>query len=178
MLLKSLKFASLPLVVLSLVFVLAGTEDAAVESAPSVTWEGSQPIAFNHALHTQEWELDCDVCHRYVLEAEFAGRPKLEVCAACHEDPMTEGAEEARLVEYIQSGREIPWRRLYRVPSHVYYSHRRHVAVAKLDCVECHGEIGTTTLPPEKPLNKLTMKFCINCHEDQGVTTDCNACHR
>ena len=137
-----------------------------------------QPIQFNHLVHTQEWELDCDVCHQHVRQEEYAGRPPLEVCAACHEDPLTESAEEAILVESIKAGQEIPWRRLYNVPSHVYYSHRRHVTVAGIDCVQCHGDIGISTVPPEAPLKALTMKFCVECHEASGATTDCNACHR
>lgn len=137
-----------------------------------------QPIQFNHRLHTEEWELDCDTCHRYVLENEFAGRPRVEICAVCHEDPLTDGDEEAKLVEFIRSGKEIPWQRLYRVPRHVFYSHRRHVSVAEIECAECHGAIGISELPPEAPLNELTMEFCINCHETQEISTDCNDCHR
>lgn len=137
-----------------------------------------QPIQFNHNVHTQELGLECAMCHEYVMVAEYAGRPKVEICSACHEEPLTEGAEEATLIEYIQSGEEIPWQRLYKVDSHVYYSHRRHVAVARIDCVECHGEIGLSTSPPERPLKKLSMGFCIDCHEKQDVTTDCNTCHR
>lgn len=81
-------------------------------------------------------------------------------------------------MEYIRNGQSVPWRRLYDVPDDVYYSHRRHVTVAQLECVECHGEIGTSTSPPTGPLNDLTMEFCIDCHEKQNASTDCIACHR
>jgi len=137
-----------------------------------------QPIAFDHKKHTQELELDCTTCHRYVREAAFAGRPKAEVCAECHEEAMTDSPEEQKLLEYISSGREIPWRRLYKVPDHVYYSHRRHVVVAGLQCAECHGRIAQTEKPPRKPLRKFTMKFCLKCHEKRGASTDCSACHK
>ena len=137
-----------------------------------------QPIQFNHLLHTQELELECVACHQYVTTEEFAGRPQMATCTACHEDPQGDTAEEALLIEYVKSGEEVPWRRIYDVPSHVYYSHRRHVTVAKIGCSECHGEIGTSTSPPKKPLNVLSMKFCITCHEKQGASTDCNSCHR
>lgn len=170
MLAKSIKFSLLlPLALVAVVFFSMGAEDSGRSSGIR------QPIQFNHAMH----DLGCDMCHRYVYEAEFAGRPLAEICAACHDEPLMEDSvEEAILLEYLESGREIPWRRIYDVPSHVYYSHRRHVTVAKLDCVECHGEIGTSTSPPEKPFNNLTMEFCMDCHEDRGVTRDCNACHR
>lgn len=171
MLLKSFKIFVPVLGVAALVFALTeamGREKTGIR----------QPVQFNHKLHTEEWELDCDTCHRFVMEAEFAGRPGLEICTVCHEEPLTENPEELILGEYIRDDREIPWRRLYDVPSHVYYSHRRHVVVAGIECTECHGEIGVSTSPPEAPLNKLTMEFCLNCHEKQSVTTDCNACHR
>lgn len=164
---KSIKFACLPLALVAVVFFLMGAEDSGTPRGIR------QPIQFNHQLHQ---EAGCDMCHRYVYEEEFAGRPLAEICAACHDEP--DSSEKAILMGYLESEREIPWRRIYEVPSHVYYSHRRHVTVAKIDCAECHGDIGNSTSPPGKPLNKLTMKFCIGCHEERGVTTDCNACHR
>ncbi len=64
-------------------------------------WRGSttQPIQFNHLLHTEEVGMECTDCHRYVKRAEFAGRPKVAICAECHEEPLTDSAEEALLVE-------------------------------------------------------------------------------
>jgi predicted CXXCH cytochrome family protein len=136
-----------------------------------------QPLPFNHRTHIEEAGLECTDCHLYVESAAYAGRPSLGICANCHEEAMTESSAEATLLEYIGSGREIPWKRLYTVPSHVYYSHRRHVSVAKLDCIECHGDIANTSSPPAKPLKRLSMNFCMDCHEREGASTDCNACH-
>ncbi len=126
----------------------------------------------------EEVGLECTDCHRYVKRAEFAGRPTVDICAECHEELLTDSAQEAILVEYIQADEAIPWERLYEVPDHVYYSHRRHVAVAKIDCDVCHGKIGRSDRPPQRPLQRLTMDFCLVCHEQQGASTDCNACHR
>ncbi len=158
----SILFASLPFVGNS------GDKDAVIH----------QPIEFNHNVHTQDAELECMICHAYVESEEFAGRPNDMVCTMCHEEPITDGAEEAKLVAFLQSGKEIPWRRLYKVPSHVYYSHRRHVSVAKIECNECHGEIGLSMSPPKTPLKELTMDFCMDCHERQDASLDCNVCHR
>lgn len=137
-----------------------------------------QPIQFNHKLHTEDLQIPCTDCHIHVQNAEFAGCPEAQLCATCHETAVTKSPEEARLIKYIKSGEEIPWRRLYDVPSHVFYSHRRHVTVAKLECAVCHGEIGQSVAPPARPLRTLSMDFCIDCHEQRKVTTDCNACHR
>jgi len=137
-----------------------------------------QPIQFSHQFHIKEWDFTCDMCHQHVLEEEYAGRPRNELCAGCHTDPIGDSSEEALLVEYVRSETEVPWRRLYNVPNHVYFSHRRHVTVAKIECAECHGDIGLSTSPPDLPLVDLKMKLCLTCHEKQGVTTDCDACHR
>jgi len=60
----------------------------------------------------------------------------------------------------------------------VFYSHRRHVVVAKIPCETCHGAIARTSAPPARPLVKIRMKFCIGCHQRRNVTVDCIACHR
>lgn len=86
--------------------------------------------------------------------------------------------EVTKVTDHIASGKDIGWRRIYDVPSHVYYSHRRHVTVAGIECDTCHGNIGASAVPPEAPLNDISMAFCIDCHEEEDVTTDCNACHR
>lgn len=86
--------------------------------------------------------------------------------------------EKAEVAAYIASGENIPWRRIYDMPSHVFYSHRRHVTVAGIECATCHGDIGASTSPPKAPLNNISMRFCMSCHEKQEVTNDCNACHR
>ena len=138
----------------------------------------TQPIQFNHFIHVDTLEMACTDCHPHVMEREFAGRPTLKICAECHDISLTDSPEEVILLEYVQSQKEIPWRRLYEVPGHVFYSHRRHTTVAGIDCMECHGEIGLSTTPPPGPLTNLSMKFCMDCHEKKGVTTDCNACHR
>jgi predicted CXXCH cytochrome family protein len=86
--------------------------------------------------------------------------------------------EKALVTSYIESSEDIPWNRIYDVPGHVYFSHRRHVAVAGVECATCHGDIASSTTPPPAPLNDISMAFCIDCHEKEEVTTDCNACHR
>ena len=140
-------------------------------------WGGTtQPLAFNHKVHAEN-ELTCQDCHAYFMEYASSGRPGLETCAACHEEPLTESEEEKRLVEFIAAGEEIEWVRLFRVPEDVYFSHRTHVALGHIECTVCHGDIGESTRPPSKPRN-MSMKKCMKCHEDEQADNDCIACHR
>ncbi len=135
-----------------------------------------QPIAFNHKLHAENG-LECIDCHPYFEEQASSGKPSLETCQSCHEEPQGESKEEKKLMEYIKAGNEIEWQRLYRVPEDVYFSHMRHVVLGKIECSTCHGDIGESSKPPSKPL-KHTMKNCMNCHEEKEATNDCVACHR
>jgi len=137
-----------------------------------------QPIAFNHQLHIEDVALDCVDCHRYVLTGARATIPNIEVCIDCHEEAQTESVEEARLVEYIQAGDPIPWRKVYRLPDHVYFSHRRHTTIGGVDCAVCHGEMSEQRLPVSRPAVRITMNRCMDCHYAEGASNDCVHCHR
>ncbi len=136
----------------------------------------TQPIAFNPKIHADN-DMECLDCHPYFEEQASSGRPSLETCQICHEDPLGESKEEKKLMEYIKSGKEIEWQRLYLTPEDVYFSHRRHVVLGKMECKTCHGDIGESSKPPSKPI-KITMKNCMNCHEEKEANNDCIACHR
>ena len=138
----------------------------------------TQPIALNHKKHVVENELECSACHSAFSNSANAGRPKTETCMLCHETALTESAEEEKIRQYAGRGEEIPWKRLYRLPEHVYFSHQTHVVAAKVECKSCHGAIGESTTPPVKPEVKLTMDDCVACHESKQVSIDCLACHK
>ena len=136
-----------------------------------------QPVAFNHRKHVKDLELACSTCHQFYEKETFSGLPDADVCGACHSEPQGKGAEEARLVKILKTGGSPQWVPLFRQPAHLFYSHRRHVVVAKIQCQVCHGSIAETTTPPET-VRKLKMQDCLDCHAREGVSTDCTACHR
>ena len=137
----------------------------------------AQPIAFNHQLHVDEMGAECTDCHLHALTGARATIPNIGVCADCHEEAQTESPEEARLVEHIQAGEPIPWIKVYTVPDHVYFSHRRHAAIAAIDCETCHGPVGQKTEPVVRPAVAMTMDHCMDCHESSGASNDCIWCH-
>jgi hypothetical protein len=136
-----------------------------------------QPVAFNHQIHVEELGLECTECHPYYEKEAFSGLPTAETCAFCHEEAQGENPEEMKLVRLLSEGRELEWKQLYRQPPHVFYSHRRHVAVADLQCQTCHGGISSSEVPPTR-VRQLTMEACMDCHQENGVTNDCTTCHR
>lgn len=136
-----------------------------------------QPVEFNHRLHVEDLGLGCTDCHAYYQEETFSGLPAADACSFCHEEAQGEDPEEAKLARLLAEGRPLEWQPLFRQPSHVFYSHRRHVAVAGLECAACHGSIAASESPP-RTVETLDMDGCIACHEQQGVDDDCTSCHR
>jgi hypothetical protein len=158
-----------------------------------------QPVAFPHKAHLdlEDPKFECTTCHDQATKGPVAGRPSTKKCLSCHSGE-TKSAEEKKLQAFGEKGGEIPWRRVWRLPAHVFISHRTHVAVAKVKCQTCHGPMETLDRPPIRPLKELAMSDCIGCHEqwrwpEEGtprvaeaakappvrrVSTDCNACHR
>lgn len=136
-----------------------------------------QPISFNHKKHVTELDIGCTTCHVTVETEAFSGLPDAELCAGCHLEPQGKGEKEKRLVEMLKKGTALTWKPLFRQPAHVFYSHRRHVIAAKLQCSVCHGAIAETTAPPGR-VTPLEMDDCISCHRKARVATDCTACHR
>ena len=139
--------------------------------------EGPQPIAYNHARHIAAG-LDCTDCHAGARTAEHATIPAISVCLGCHESAVTKSPEEAKIRAFAAQGREIPWHPVTHVPAHVYFSHRRHVTIARLECATCHGAMDKLTEPPSEPALRLDMNACIACHQKNQARTDCNDCHR
>ncbi len=135
-----------------------------------------QPIAFNHKKHLAQG-LTCEICHTAVAEGTRAGIPTVETCLTCHSDPQTKSAEEAKVRGYGDRKEAIPWKVVHRIPAHVYFSHRRHVALAKLDCAPCHGKVAARTKPFTRPAVNFSMDFCMRCHRKANANTDCLSCH-
>ncbi len=137
-----------------------------------------QPIAYNHSKHVEENDMECLDCHQYAEENARASIPNIEMCFDCHEEAITESEEELTLLSFITENKRIPWRQVHIVPDYAYFSHRRHVKLGKLDCTVCHGDVGKVATPITKPFVEMTMNWCMDCHEEKGVSNDCYACHR
>jgi hypothetical protein len=144
---------------------------------PASIGRAEQPISFNHLKHVEELGLECDSCHEFYREETFSGLPEAETCEFCHAEAQGETAEEARLVQLLEEGKPLEWQSLFRQPSHVFFTHRRHVVMAEVECDVCHGDIGSTERPPEW-VHLMTMDDCVECHEREQAGVRCNTCHR
>ena len=137
-----------------------------------------QPIAFNHRLHVEDLGAECVDCHLYAVNGVRATIPNVEVCADCHAEAQTDSSEEALLVDYIANEEPIPWRKIYRLPGDVYFSHRRHTGIADIECVTCHGLMAEAELPVSRPVRRISMDRCMRCHEEREASNACLHCHR
>ena len=137
-----------------------------------------QPIAYNHKIHIEEVGFACQDCHVNVEDHARASIPNIEICKDCHDDMDVENTEERKVAEHVDSDTKIGWVQIHTVPDFVYFSHRRHVKLAQIECETCHGEVSKMETPFVKPFASIKMSWCVDCHEQRGVTNDCYACHR
>ncbi len=137
-----------------------------------------QPIAFPHSTHMKKAGVPCDYCHTTVRTEDFASLPGVDICLGCHSTKLTDNPEEEKIRQFARNRQEIPWIQLNRLPPHVYFSHETHVTGRRLLCVNCMGPMEELQKPPPKPLKKLRMEFCLNCHRKVGATQNCASCHK
>ncbi len=132
-----------------------------------------QPVAFSHKLHAESG-LQCARCHTKAESKDQAGIPTAKDCITCHRQFQTDSATLKTLAVYETAHKEIAWRRIYQLPSFVFFSHQSHLR-AKTTCATCHGEVQTReVLWKEK---STSMASCMNCHQERKASTACNYCH-
>ena len=131
-----------------------------------------QPMGFSHAKHQA---VGCTVCHQGAATSVRAGLPEAPVCTKCH---ATAPSGSSPVWDAAVEGKSFGWVQVTHVPSHVMFSHRRHVTLARLDCVSCHGNIRDRSMPVVAVSVLLDMNTCLSCHRQEGAADDCAACHR
>jgi len=104
-----------------------------------------------------------------------AGLPAASKCMACHATIATERPAIVRLAEFYKKPEPIPWKRVYRVPDYVSFSHKTHVVKAQVGCQTCHGPVqDRDAIRKEKP---TSMAACIDCHAEKRASVACDFCH-
>ena len=157
-------------------------------------YQPEQPIAFSHALHAGENQIDCNYCHSSARHSKHSGIPSANVCMNCHmyvdgseitDDAGNlkydgEGSPEIAKIyaaigwdsenrEYIEDYEQQPikWVRIHNLPDLAYFNHSQHVNAAQLECQECHGPV--ETMEEVYQYSELTMGWCMNCHRETEV---------
>lgn len=138
-----------------------------------------QPIAFPHDLHAGGNQMPCMFCHYSADRSVDAGIPPVQVCAGCHAPAggllfRQDSPELPKLLQYWTEQKPIPWNRIYKLADHAHFPHMRHVN-GGVECQECHGPV--ETMPQIVQWTSLRMGWCIDCHRQREVRTDCSVCH-
>jgi len=143
-------------------------------------YQPKQPIAFSHALHAGQYEIECQYCHTGVMESKSANIPSANICMNCHINVATGSPEIAKIYKaidwdpdtqtYGDNQKPIEWVRVHNLPDLSYFNHAQHVNVGGQECQTCHGPIETMEVVYQH--SQLTMGWCINCHRETEINTD------
>ncbi len=134
-----------------------------------------QPIYFSHRVHAGVKDINCRFCHPFVERSERAGLPTVQKCFYCHEYIIPTHPQIVKEKQHLEEKKPVPWVQIYYVPDFVKFRHQPHVKWAKLDCVECHGDV--KVLDRLRPVS-FEMGFCLDCHRRKEAQTDCwLSCH-
>ncbi|ACD84016.1 cytochrome c3 family protein [Candidatus Methylacidiphilum infernorum] len=152
----------LGIVVLGFLFVLAISYYFTPKYS-RVGYMPTQPIPFDHALHTSQLGLDCRFCHSYVEKSGFSNLPTTQTCMNCHRQIKMDSPKLAPLRESWEMGKPIKWVRIHQLPDYVYFDHSAHVNRG-VSCVSCHGKVNRMKeVYHDKP---LSMSWCLDCHRN------------
>lgn len=149
-----------------------------------------QPIKFSHQLHAGINQIDCQYCHSGAATSKAASIPSPNVCMNCHNYVTASekyGGEVSPEIQKIYNAidwdpetrtygdnpKPIEWIRIHNLPDLAYFNHSQHVTVAGIECQRCHGPI--ETMEEVYQYSPLTMKWCIECHQETEVNAQGNA---
>jgi hypothetical protein len=122
-----------------------------------------QPVAYSHQLHAGTLGIDCRYCHVSVDKSYFANIPATETCMTCHSQIRTGSTLLTVVRDSYDTGQSIPWQKVNRVPSFVYFNHSIHINKG-VGCSECHGKV--IDMPVVWQPQAFFMGFCLNCHRN------------
>lgn len=134
-----------------------------------------QPIPFSHNIHAGRKEISCMVCHPEAALGSTGGIPPLTTCMHCHSRIIVSYAPVRKLYHHFYTKEPLEWKKVTDVPEFVYFPHSVHLH-RSVDCARCHGDVKKMDRIAE--VNKMDMGFCMSCHRNYNVSTDCFTCHR
>ena len=159
-------------------------------------YKPEQPIKFSHKIHAGDDKIDCNYCHSSARHSKTSGIPSLNVCMNCHtyidgssgktfmyngeQHSMTEEIQkiydhldyDPKTKKYGDNPTPVKWVKIHNLPDHVYFSHQQHVVAGKQKCQTCHGPVEEMDVVEQHA--PLTMKWCIECHQNTAVATEGN----
>lgn len=133
-----------------------------------------QPIFYRHDIHAGQYEIDCRFCHYAAEVSSSPGLPSTDSCMSCHLLVGSGNPEVQKLREAAAANEPIQWTEVHQMAQFVKFPHMRHVN-ADVTCQECHGPV--QEMPQVYQFSSLKMGWCLDCHDQRSVSTDCTVCH-
>lgn len=133
-----------------------------------------QPLNYNHQIHVEKNNMECQYCHSGVSKSPFATVPAVETCMGCHKSILSDRPDIQKLQKHFEEKEPVIWEPVNRLPEHAVFTHERHIK-AGVGCHSCHGQV--QKMDVVEKVSSLKMGFCVSCHRDQGASTDCAVCH-
>ena len=120
--------------------------------------------------------MDCRYCHSSVEIASTPGLPSVSTCRGCHLLVGAGTPEVQKVIQAYGNSEPIEWVEVHALPPFVHFPHMRHVnADPPVSCQTCHGQV--EQMVQVYQVANLKMGWCLDCHNERNVTTDCTACH-
>jgi hypothetical protein len=155
--------------------LVAGASAPTRGAPPQQSAADSAAIPFDHVIHAGQYGITCLGCHVYADKSSSAGVPSLRKCMGCHKFVAKDKPNVQALAALFEQGQGPRWPRVTRVPDFIYFSHRMHVR-SDVACSECHGDV--KAMHTVVPVRRLTMGFCLGCHDERKASVDCMTCHK
>jgi Cytochrome c7 and related cytochrome c len=133
-----------------------------------------QPLPFSHKVHAGTMKLPCKMCHPNPDPGETMTIVSPGKCMDCHSSIKADSPNIQRLAGYAKENREIPWVRVYEIPSWVDFSHRAHLEKGNT-CQDCHGPVAERDQLSKE--TDISMGGCMKCHTAKKVSVACDFCH-
>src|SRR3954470_21486420 len=133
-----------------------------------------QPIPYSHKVHLAQG-LKCVMCHEGAETDDHATLPPTATCMGCHSNVKTDSPNIQKLKDFDDKHEAVPWRRVYRLPTFVYFSHKQHVTDSKVACETCHGNV--PQMDVMQKVKDISMAACIECHKANAARVNCDTCH-
>jgi hypothetical protein len=163
-----------------LVAGFAATSPGWVPVNPELLPAGRPAVRGVHRTHPSS-QVPCEACHPRAEDSRWASErlvPRMEHCAACHDEAtdvtaITPVDEHCRWCHRGLAEGERPTPGFYPRPN-VRFPHTAHKQV---DCGKCHP-YSSQAADLRSGRDLVGMRFCYGCHErEQGASTECRACH-
>jgi quinoprotein glucose dehydrogenase len=132
-----------------------------------------QPLPFSHLAHAS-LGLKCNECHTTALKEARASLPATSKCMSCHRTLKKDSTHIALLSRMHETGTQVSWNRVYKVPDFVFFNHAKHTN-SGVSCVQCHGPVETRDALAKEV--STGMVACMSCHTQMKASNACNVCH-